>query len=328
MLEIETASKGRPEQVSGTNVIPAVDPDWKAVLSGSEAMLAKTRDLRIIWYWTLAKTKTTGFPGARDGLTLIKGCLEQFWETVWPRLDAEDNNDPTERVNAVNSMTGDTFLRFLRECPLAGSRQFGRINFRDVLMAKGEIAPPAGGKPTDPNLIEAVFGDCDIESLKNVDKAITELIAAAKGIDTFLTQKVGAAKAPQLGELHKLLAEIHKPVQAGLAKRGEAAGGAPADAAAGGAPPAGAPGQAGGSAPAQAARLSGEISSTEDVVQAFSKILRYYERHEMSSPVPVLVRCAQRFVNKGFPEIAKVMTPEVVKVIDALSGGAAAAEKK
>ena len=78
---------------------------------------------------TLSSVVIDGWPGLRDGLALLRGVVEQYWETAFPRLDPDDGNDPTERLNIIAAMTippdsyGDTmqFNARLRSAPIVES---------------------------------------------------------------------------------------------------------------------------------------------------------------------------------------------------------------
>ena len=71
---------------------------------------------------------------------------------------------------------------------------------------------------------------------------------------------------------------------------------------------------------AQAPSVSGEISSQQDVLVAIDRICRYYDRHEFSSPVPLLLRAAQRMVTKDYLEISSILTPDAVQLLARISG--------
>ena len=63
-----------------------------------------------------------------------------------------------------------------------------------------------------------------------------------------------------------------------------------------------------------------DVQTPQDVLAALDKIIRYYERQEPSSPVPLLVRGAQRLVSKSFTEIIQVLTPEAIQQIESICG--------
>lgn len=313
-LELEQAIQGKPEQQVGDAVIPAEDPDWRAVRKLAGELAERTRDLRVILYLTVAAAKLEGLPGLRDGLVLLKGVLERHWEGVHPRLDPEDNNDPTERMNIIASVAvppetfGDVLAvqRRLMEAPLTNSAQIGRFSFRDLKIAQGELPPPAEGKAPDSALVEAAFDDTSTDDLKATADACDEAIETTRRIDQVLTEKAGADRAPDLSRFEQLLTEVGNLVKTYLAKRGVGAAPTPA-AAGGGAGPGGTP-------------LSGEIQSIREVLLALDLVCRYYERHEVSSPVPLMIKGAQRLVSQGFLEIARVLTPDTIDRLKEIAG--------
>ena len=55
--------------------------------------------------------------------------------------------------------------------------------------------------------------------------------------------------------------------------------------------------------------VAGEITSRDDAVRMMDKISDYFQRHEPSSPVPLLMGRAKRLVSLSFMEILKDMAP-------------------
>src|SRR4029453_17731675 len=104
-FELEEAAKGKPEQRLGEVVKPAEDPKWPVVVEMSQALLLRSKDIRIAAHLSRALTRTEGLPGLTVGLGLIQGLLEQYWDGVYPRLEADHANDPTERLNALAPLT-------------------------------------------------------------------------------------------------------------------------------------------------------------------------------------------------------------------------------
>ena len=318
-LEVDRLAQGTQEQVMGDQVIAAEEPNWTDVGREAVALLARSRDLRLVLYATLAALKTEGLPGLRDGLALLHRLLEKQWPHVHPRLDPGDDNDPTERINIIESIAqsegsfGDPlrFIGRLREAPLCESRQLGRFCHRDLLLATGELPWPAGGEGEPPTLavIEAAFEDTDTEWLQANAEALAEAAEHAGAIDAFLVATLGAEQAAQLDPLKKALAEVGAAIQAQLARRGYSApeigpAAAEAPAAAGPAPRA----------------LSGDITCADDVLKAIDKVCKYYEAREPSSPVPLILRRAQRLVAKNFFECIQDLSPNAMQDIQHITG--------
>jgi type VI secretion system protein ImpA len=323
-VELERMAQGTPEQQVGDTIVPAEEPDWRAVLNRCVELLGRSKNLRLGIFLSLALVRLDGIGGLRDGLAVLRGMVERYWDTVYPHLDPEDNNDPLERMNILASLAPQgggyqdpmSFLRRIRETPLCRSVQWGRFSLRDISIAKGEIAAPmVAGKPPDIAVIDTAFGDTDPEELKTIAQAAADAIAQVQEMDRIVIEKVGAGKAPDVSEFIGMLQEVHRTVQDHLARRGLAE--APA------AQPGAAQAGAGGGAP-----LSGEIRSPQEVILAIDKICQYYERCEPSSPVPLLMRRAQKLVSKGFVDIIRDLTPEALRQIELIGGVDSTAQKK
>ena len=70
----------------------------------------------------------------------------------------------------------------------------------------------------------------------------------------------------------------------------------------------------------EGAPLSGDIRSRNDALAAMEKICQYFERHEPSSPVPLLLRRAQKLVDKNFLDVIKDVCPESIGTVQAIGG--------
>jgi len=320
-LELERIAPGTPEQQVGSTFVAAEEPNWRDVSEMAVELMGRAKHLRVILFLCVAQLKLEGLPGLRDGVAVLRGVLDTFWDSVYPQLDPSDNNDPLERMNIIAQLAspigtlGDP-LRLcerIQTCPVTNSRQFGRLTLRDLMIAKGELPPPEGVKPPEQALIDGAFKDTPPEEIEATVAAGMQIIEHIGAIDRILDERVGVGRAPDLKTFQSAVKDLLKYVQPHAAARsgGVGAGASGAMDGGGGAGSDGAPGRAGGITP-----LSGEIASAGDVLVAMDKIFRYYERYEVSSPVPVVLRAAQRLVAKNFTEIAKLMTPDAIRTIE------------
>src|SRR5439155_21536930 len=118
------------------------------VIELAQALLLRTKDLRVAIHLTRALTRTEGIPGLATGLGLIHGLLERYWEGVHPLLVADQGGDPTERLNAVAPLADPaTVIRDLRDADLVNSREHGQLQAREVEIALGRLAPPRTPSP-------------------------------------------------------------------------------------------------------------------------------------------------------------------------------------
>lgn len=305
--ELERAARGKEERRSGDEVLPAEPPRWREVVDQASTLLDRTRDLRITFYLTHAALNIDGVAGLVAGLRLTHGLLQGFWDTVYPQLDKDDNDDPTLRMNSIAQLAGDDLLHSLVRVPLAESRVAGRYGLRDVRLANGEITAPEGETLPEAALVDAAFMDCDLDALRATAAAVHEASTELESISALLAERAGANSAPDLDALAKELRAIQAALKPRLEQRGVSV--APE----GG--QAGAAGQAG-----QATIASGEIRSRDDAVRAIDHISEYFRKNEPSSPVPLLLQRAKRLVAKDFMEILRDLTPDGVSQAEAIGG--------
>ncbi len=65
--------------------------DWDEVVEvGTRALRSRTKDLQIAAWITEALTHLHGFAGLRDGLRLMNGIQEAFWESYYPEVEDGD----------------------------------------------------------------------------------------------------------------------------------------------------------------------------------------------------------------------------------------------
>ena len=66
-------------------------PDYAQVQKLAESALAtKSKDIQLAAWLTEALLKRDGIAGLRDGLDLMKGLLEQYWDHLYPELEDDD----------------------------------------------------------------------------------------------------------------------------------------------------------------------------------------------------------------------------------------------
>jgi type VI secretion system protein ImpA len=258
-------------------------------------------------------------PGFRDGLLLIQGLIEKYWDSVHPQLDPDDNNDPLERVNIISSLTtpmgtfGDPlqFLKRLRLAPLSDSSQMGVIRMVDVERAASGVV--VEGEPTlSASQIQGGLTGTPPDKLQFVYEAVIASEVAVKDLDNLFTKAVGSSKAVAFDALSGTLKEMQKALApyasktAGPADAGAAAGSAEGEA-----------GAAGGTA---VQGISGAIRSREDVTRVLDQICEFFARTEPSSPVPLLLQRARRLVNLNFVELLNDLSPDGLSQLKVIAG--------
>ena len=306
--DLMLAALPKEERQAGTEIIPGEDPDFVDVTQKAFSVLERSHDLRVAVVLATAQLAISGFDGLVGPVAYMRTCLETFWDTCHPLLDADDDNDPTMRINSVVGLASADMMRRLRLAPLTDSPTFGRLGLRDLAVAEGEVPAPEGATNVpDRAAVSAAFKDTKPEFLRARLASVRHLSQDAKAISAVFdahTPGEGPDLDPLLRLLHragKALAEaIGEPV--GLADQSDDA---PFDEQATASPQ---------------PEFSGTITSSKDVRETLDRLIEYYARFEPSSPLPLLLHRAHRLVGADFMTIIKDLAPSSVDTVKTISG--------
>ena len=316
LTALETLIQGKAE----TQFSASEEPNWREVQKVALGLAERTRDLRVTLDLTLGLLKLDDWPGFAQGTALLRGLHERYWDGFYPRLDPDDDHDPTERLNLLAALSapegtfGDPlrFLERLRGAPLCQGARLGPLSLaalggvrKTTTAGEDDGAGGAAAPSLDPAAIEATFRDTPEEFLAGVRAAVEGATADVAAIGDFWDHTVGIGSGPNLEALQTVLSEAksrldtYAPV---APDDGDAA--LPADY--GDALP-------GATAPVGRSLRSaapGEITSREDVLGALDAVCAYYDEREPSSPVPSLLRQARRMVGMNYFQIVSALTPD------------------
>lgn len=318
--EMLRQAQGIPEQKMGESVIPAKEPDWKKVRSLALELLGRTRDIRVTTLLTRALMHTDGFEGFDQGLTLIAGLLQRFWDCVYPKPD-QDDDYPVQRMNELTILNDyATFLSPIKNLSLAESHGLWRLGWRDIELAKGLLPAPDEGELPQMSAIKAAFLDAldtHFEPLKQKASAIEHALSQAQAIVALASEKIGAEHAPDLSGIIGLLQNINAFMreQIQLKEGSDSLDGQPGMKTT----------QADTHADETAKKIiplpgGNSIRNREDVVRAIDSVCEYFILHEPSSPVPLLLKRAKRLLFMDFMEILQELAPESISQAERICG--------
>ena len=323
---MEKSAQGTPDQEYGTTRIEATPPDWDDVRKASLSILRRSKDLRAATYLAESELTVGGILGFRDALELMSVFLNEFWDSVFPQLDHDDDDDPTSRINSLAGLTKiGGVLRQIREVVILSSRSVGRFTWTDCAIAKGELPVPAGmDEPPTQKKIDAAVASADLSELKRTCDAVTESLKFIDAIEKAFSDRLGAAYGPNLEVLGKELKAIARYQKTWLAQRQD--------------------NQAPPSESQTEASIAGEeareirpqgivaggpfiIHKREDAIEGLDKIIRWFATNEPSSPLPMLLRRAKRLSSMSFLEILKDISPDGVTQAVLIGGNEPEEEK-
>lgn len=307
-LALEEAAKGKAEQQFGDTIIAAEEPDWRTVQTLATELLARTKDLRVAVHLLRASTRLQGLGACADGLSLIARLLASQWDHVHPMLDVDDGNDPTMRLNALAPLA-DTqgLLLDIRKSTLASGRH--SVTGRDIELASGKVQPHEGeSAPAQAGIVQA-FQDAESQQ-PGLLAQLSGMVQSVMQIDQVIIDKASIS-GPELRPLRLLCQHI---VDTANQAQGGAAAAASAEAEAG-VTPDGAP-----AAAHAAVAVPGAIRTRADAIAALQRVCEWIELNEPTNPAPLLIRRAERLMNKSFMDIIRDLVPDGIDQVERIAG--------
>ena len=306
---LASLAQGKAEQQFGDTVFPAVEPDWRQVAEQADAVLRRSKDVRAAMLLLRAATRLDGMPGFAAGLSLLTSLLDTYWDGIHPKLDADDGNDPTMRLNALMPLTDDAMvLRDLYDARVGVARGVGAIRVRDIAIAHNLLGA-TGSEPTySPAQIQGALEEINAErpaALQSLLQVRTTIAALHK----LLGERTGRHDAVDLDGLRNLGNLLHKVASSAV--------GSPAEAIADAAPEveANAPGVA-----ASPTAVRGEITTRQDALRTLDRVISYLMQTEPGNPAPLLIERAKKLIGVDFFEIMANLAPNAMDTIETVTG--------
>ncbi|MFB3776380.1 MAG: type VI secretion system protein TssA [Bryobacteraceae bacterium] len=263
----------------------------------TDALTKKTKDLQLAAWLTEALLKQHGFDGLADGLDLLRGLIENFWDGLYPELedgDAELRATPLEWVGtrldeAARQVpiteSGLSWLAYKdsRSVPYEAdaSGNEAKSKLREAALADGKLTPEE---------FDDAFAATPTEFSTAQQAGLGRVLEALEALGHVSDERFGDA-APSFGPLRNAIEDIQQTIRILLAKRGVVS---PAET-----PPAAEEAGIWQAPAAQAAAhvapapspepLAAEPADEADAIQRIASAAEYLRKQSPYSPVPYLL---------------------------------------
>jgi type VI secretion system protein ImpA len=306
--ELEALATPKAEQQFGDTIMASEEPNWALVAEKAEALLGRTKDFRVASTLTRALTNQYGIQGFVQGMQLLVNFTENFWDSLHPQLDADDDNDPTMRVNALAPLSDYNMLpKDLHNAKVGSRTEVGQLKAIDIEThyAKGFSSAEAPAYSIDQ--VQAALLEL-LESDTYSFAATETALSLVKQLQSNINDKVGSQSSLDLTELQTTAFALQQAVQTvkGTASESTHEDGESSSDASGGTSGA----SAGG----------GPLKSREDAVRLLSQIITYLEKTEPGNPAPLLIKRAQRLIGMNFLDIINDLAPEALSSVQNIAG--------
>jgi type VI secretion system protein ImpA len=211
--------------------------DYKQVIKlAGDALAAQSKDLQLAVWLTEAMLHQEGFPGLQQGLQLLRGLMESFWDTLYPEVEDGD----LELRSAPIEWAGTRLDDPLRKAPLTRGG-FSYYKFKESRAVGSEEDAAQSEQKREAREVAVADGKVTLEEFDK-DSAATPTaqyeawMAALDGsletidaLSTLCDERFGNY-APSFTPLKAALEEVRNAVKQILNKRSDRqAGEAPAE---------------------------------------------------------------------------------------------------
>jgi type VI secretion system protein ImpA len=291
--------------------------DWPKVFDLTTKALTKlTKDWQIAAWMAEALVKHDRFDrlaGLRDGTKLMRGLLEQYWDSLYPIVELEDGDDPFLGRSNIIAAFSDSLSIAVKKIPLTSNQLSLNYNFLQWLDAR-KFDIPDGSDENDEKIAELLAqanGEGKITSkdwrlaenatsyehvlgrLEVIKECREELTLLDELMDEKFQRQVGnrvQRENPGVKALSQALDEIHDLV-AGIEEKKRPIVVIDDDGASNG------DGVIGNGAGQGLNITAGAVRSRQEALKRLEEVARYFRQTEPHSPVAFLVQRAVRWGN-------------------------------
>ena len=313
-LEMDSLAVAVPDNQMGESKIEGRGPDWKKLRENCLSLWSRTRDLRVASYLTVTETADGSLKDCVAAFKLILFTIRDMWDTVYPRLDPDDDNDPTERINILNMLSPEPgafndpimFISKFRALRLVPALPY---TLRDHLISINEFEA-ADGRSVDSKLIAGEVMCVHPEEVEKQAALTKELRETVEAICAAANEKLSDGYSLSM---NSLLAEIGKlgRFYAGHLQSPDGGKNVDGDKAE---EMTGDPGNE-----TAAAMKEGSVNlaaympaNRADALLLLRKGSEYFLRNEPNSPIPLLINRALRISDMNFMDILKDIAPDAL----------------
>jgi type VI secretion system protein ImpA len=203
--------------------------DWVQVSKLCQDTIAtESKDLQLAAWLCEALIKRESIGGLREGLSLCRGLLEQFWDTVYPLVedgDAEQRSMPLDWVGSQLKFTvlvktvplcrdGLHFLNYKESrtvIPEDAATTKDSKAAREKALKEGKLAP---------EIFDKAFAETPKAFYAGIEKHIDASLAELKELDRVCQEKF-TDSTPSFSKLSETLVEVRQVVHTLLQKKRE-----------------------------------------------------------------------------------------------------------
>ena len=297
--QIKEARREDDDVPQGDWQIEIKKADWVLVIKlASEALATKSKDLQIAAWLTEAMLRREGFAGLQAGLVLLRGLVENFWDTLYPELedgDAELRAAPLDWVgsrldkpikNAALTRGGLDWFKYKESRTVPTEEEAGASEARQQVRATA-----IEERKLTPEAFDADFNATPVASYETWESQLAACLEATGALKTVVEEKF-TDYVPSFSDLERTLEEVKNTVRILRVRRGGGQAEQESPRREEEAAPVAEPasyGAAVDAAPARKKTSGPEPADREDACERVAALARYLREQDAGNPAPYLM---------------------------------------
>ena len=282
-------------------------PNWAEIERDCRRLLLRTKDIGLFVWLCRARARQSQAAGLAQVLAMLEAALRTWPDAIHPQLVIEGHADPEVRANALAALVDpEGLMGDVREIVVAASTAL-RLTVRDVERAFAVPRPADAQSPESVGRQLAALHAAAGRDAQAPVKLLAQAAQHAREIDAWSKAHLGD-DAPSLRPLGRLLDMFVTPETANAATLVNASTDDQA------APKGGWRADASASTDPGGWLRSGQGAATRvEMLGRIRSAREWFEAHEPSSPVAVLLKQAERMVGKRFSQVADAIPLDLLK---------------
>lgn len=284
------------------------DDDWRKVYDlAPKIIIQESKDLEVACWYLEALLRRLGFQGLRDGLQLLDGLIEHFWDHLYPTPDEDGLETKVAPITGLNG-TGQegVLIAAIRTSLITQGNSKGPFAFWECqkALASHRIQDADNREKEFKKLgfefedMEKAISESSAEYMTNLRDDLTESIALYRQLSARLDEYCGTYDAPPTSQVISLLEECLSVVKHLGQDKFPVAEVATED-------PIATDEGASSTAPPAQTRAGGPPETREQAFKQLLEIAEFFRKREPHSPISYVLEKAVKWGNMPLFELMR-----------------------
>ena len=289
------------------------DEHWRTVLQLAPDILKnQAKDLEVASWYTEALVRRAGFQGLRDGFSLIRQMIEQYWDDIYP---LPDEDGIATRVAALTGLNGEgaegVLIAPMRSVPITQEGAQGPYSYWQYKQAldaqrvtdeqgRADLISKNGFSLDD---IQAAVNQSEQTFYVDLRDDVRDALDEYKRISQLLDERCGIHDSPPasniINTLSDILGAITHIAQLKLPQAEEES-----------VEDADHPGDSGATAASPGTTNGGPVKSRDEAFRQLAQISQFFRQTEPHSPISYVLEKAVRWGNMPLGDLIQELIPD------------------